>query len=1113
MKKIISVLLCICMMISVLPVCTSAENTVNDSITWNLDDNGTLKINGTGKMPDYSQSNTAPWSSEKEKIKNIEFTGEITNIGGYAFIGCANLETVKFCDSIETIGESAFESCISVEKVELPCKTDYIERNSFKNCKALKEISMPVYLCETALYNPFEGCDNLETIHVPANVESLPIGNPQLPSLFCEIDSLKRITVDESNPYYCDIDGILFSKDKTIMYCRCRPAGIKDSKYVVPSYVKEILGRDVFCGSNIKNIILSEGVEIIGDCVFMGTQAEVIVLPSTITYIGNWQYFKNIDIYCPPNAKEYPSSDKAKNVNVHLNCKTGYNALTVNVTAENGTISGAEKYTIGDIVTLSAAADTGYVFDGWYDGNTLISDKESFSFRIEDDMNLTAKFSINLAKCGDSLFWKIDDAGTLTISGTGDMYNYTDSKPAPWQSDIGKIKKLVLKEGVTSIGDYAFYPYKYSSVDITIPESLKKIGNNVFVEGNDEVNHWCYGRVGVIDYPGTAENYKNIQIGTGNTGLKYGGVYYGKVNDSVSGTYQNDDGILSEIKWTLDSSGTLIVSGTGDIPFEKEIGLYNDDGYYHKLVKKIIVEEGITGIANFGWFENLEQVSLPATLKTISNSCFNGDVKLKNIVIPDKTENIGEYAFCETAIENIKIPESVKNISAGIVNNTPLYSNESNWTDGALYINNWLIDTKNDLNGEMRVNLGTVGTAGRSIKGKITSVFLPKSIRYLSDSAFSDYNGAEIVIPSGTLEIGSSFSWTTSKSLYIPKSVAHIDSYAFAYSQLENIYYEGTEEEWNNIFAYKNEEYEKPKKATFHFESEIPVVSISVYVSRNIDEGGVVTGGGEYQKGSSVTVTAAANSGYRFTGWYVDNVAVSTESTYTFTAESDMVLTAKFERVRSSGGNGDGSSSTCTIKLDTNGGNELKNISVKRGQTIGSITEPTKEGYVFTGWYSDKELTKPYNKNENVTASTTLYAGWKIDPVRQLILTIGKKDATVFGQTKSNDVAPKIVNDRTMLPARFVAENLGAVVTWNSEKKEVTIKGKNAKNEDITILIYIDSDIAYVNNEQVKLDSPAFVENDRTYTPIRFISEQLGADVEWNENEQKVIITKSEIKK
>ena len=274
-------------------------------------------------------------------------------------------------------------------------------------------------------------------------------------------------------------------------------------------------------------------------------------------------------------------------------------------------------------------------------------------------------------------------------------------------------------------------------------------------------------------------------------------------------------------------------------------------------------------------------------------------------------------------------------------------------------------------------------------------------------------------------------------------------------------------------------------------------------------ENGVVTGAAKYIKGSSVTVTATANSGYRFTGWYVDNTAVSTESTYTFTAESDTALTAKFERIRTSGGGG-GGTTRYTVSFETNGGSKVANQSVTRNSVMKEPAAPTKEGFDFAGWYTDKELKTKYDFSAKVTKSLTLYAAWteKDNSLNQIVLTIGEKSATVFGQTKSNDVAPKIVNDRTMLPARFVAESLGAVVTWNGEKQEVTIKGKNAKNEDIMILIYIDSDIAYVNDEQVKLDSPAFIENDRTYTPIRFISERLGASIEWNEETQQVIITK-----
>lgn len=120
-----------------------------------------------------------------------------------------------------------------------------------------------------------------------------------------------------------------------------------------------------------------------------------------------------------------------------------------------------------------------------------------------------------------------------------------------------------------------------------------------------------------------------------------------------------------------------------------------------------------------------------------------------------------------------------------------------------------------------------------------------------------------------------------------------------------------------------------------------------------------------------------------------------------------------------------------------------------------------------------------------------------------IILTIGKKEANVFGETKSNDVAPIIRNDRTMLPARFVAENLGAKVEWDGDLRTVTIT-----KDDIKIIITIDSQTALVNGKAIVLDSPAFIEDDRTYTPLRFIAEKLGADVEWNGDKQEVIITK-----
>ena len=123
------------------------------------------------------------------------------------------------------------------------------------------------------------------------------------------------------------------------------------------------------------------------------------------------------------------------------------------------------------------------------------------------------------------------------------------------------------------------------------------------------------------------------------------------------------------------------------------------------------------------------------------------------------------------------------------------------------------------------------------------------------------------------------------------------------------------------------------------------------------------------------------------------------------------------------------------------------------------------------------------------------------DAKNTIVFTIDKKEAVVFGETKINDVAPIIRYERTMLPARFVAENLGAEVLWDDVNKAVTVK-----KADKELLIYIGSDEAYVDGEKVVLDSAAFIENDRTYTPLRFIAENLGADVIWNKNTREVTI-------
>ncbi|MDO8686140.1 MAG: N-acetylmuramoyl-L-alanine amidase family protein [Clostridiales bacterium] len=109
----------------------------------------------------------------------------------------------------------------------------------------------------------------------------------------------------------------------------------------------------------------------------------------------------------------------------------------------------------------------------------------------------------------------------------------------------------------------------------------------------------------------------------------------------------------------------------------------------------------------------------------------------------------------------------------------------------------------------------------------------------------------------------------------------------------------------------------------------------------------------------------------------------------------------------------------------------------------------------------------------------------------------------INGTKLQSDVPPVIINSRTLVPARAVFEKLGAVVTWDSKKRKVLVElGEKS------VLLTIDDDIAFVNDQEVKLDVPAKIINGRTMIPLRFVGEQLNLAVGWNGITRTVTIDK-----
>ena len=964
--------------------------------------------------------------------------------------------------------------------------TPYIRKDGIVNALVILEINFKTMLVSVTYQIPPSSIV-LEKKEIKLTVDKSEKLNAKIYPVGCTANGIKWV-VSDTDIASVTSDGVV--KAKKIGTCKV---------YVKSTYDEMIY--DV-CSVNVVKENITGVLFLNKEYTYDGTEKSIAVTGTL-----------------PTGAKVEYTNEKATNAGIYnatakITCE-GYNDLTLNATLKinpkNLTVSGLtaqnKKYDGTDTANLSGGS-----LNGKISGDD-----------VNADIPATGRFAS--ANAGNNIAVNIDN---ITLAGTK-KDNYTLKQPTGLKANIKKAEitvrandKQMVKGGAIPKLDYAIIGELYGNDKITgelkVNTDGKTVGDFDITQGTLAVSSnykltFEKGKLSVVDK--TPQNITVSEI----TEKTYGdaGFKVEVTKDAVSNldtfTYASSNPSVAEI--TADGTVTIKAAGETDIivkqagndtyaPFEKtqklvvkkvsvtvtaeakskKIGAADPELTF-TYTGDMVGDDKFTGKLERQAGEDVGKYDILIGTLAINN---NYDITYNKAVfeIFDKTpQNIIVADFGEKTYGDAAFAVSVTSDTAANLTN---YTFESDNTDVAEITADGNITIK--AAGEANITVKEPGndeyapfekTVKLVVKKKavtVTSVDIENKTAVLDGVLAEDAENATLDFDKITIEQGEAVDETTS-NITLKNFVLKGDKAAN---------YEITTETLPGTIANDN------------------IVDITITA-----ENGVVTGAAKYIKGSSVTVTATANSGYRFTGWYFDDAAVSTESTYTFTAESDTALTAKFERVRSSGGGGiGGSSSTCTINFDTNGGSKVASQSVTKNSVIKEPAAPTKEGFDFAGWYTDKELKTKYDFSAKVTKSLTLYAAWtqKDNSLNQIVLTIGEKSATVFGQTKSNDVAPKIVNNRTMLPARFVAESLGAVVTWDGEKQEVTIKGKNAKNEDITILIYIDSDIAYVNGEQVKLDSPAFVENDRTYTPIRFISVQLGASVEWNETDKTVTITK-----
>ena len=286
------------------------------------------------------------------------------------------------------------------------------------------------------------------------------------------------------------------------------------------------------------------------------------------------------------------------------------------------------------------------------------------------------------------------------------------------------------------------------------------------------------------------------------------------------------------------------------------------------------------------------------------------------------------------------------------------------------------------------------------------------------------------------------------------------------------------------------------------------VENTDYYVITFMDNGTVVATQNVYKDASAETVTPK-KSGYTFKGWYTDE-ACTTAADF---SQINTTTTVYAKWSKNSTSTGSVSQTEFTVTADKAEGGSLSvsqkeasagtmitvSVTPAEGNKAGTVTVTDKSGNkvavasVGTNKYT---FTMP-SSNVTVKAAFTKADGSSaVDNKDAIVMRIGSKTVNAYGKTITSDVAPLIVNDRTLVPIRIVTETLGGTANWNEAAQMVSL---NINGKTVTMQIGVVLE---------KYGVAPIIIDSRTYVPIRFVAEELGATVDWNESTQEITITK-----